>query len=53
MSNLFPPSIVFLPKLCVYLGDPEFLGHLVVTVSRTSTGKFLLDEKARAKKSNI
>ena len=53
LSNLFSPSIFFPAKLDMYLGCPEFLGHLVVAVQRSSQGKFFSDEKVRAKNPNI
>ena len=40
LSNLFSLSQVFPAKLSMYLAGPEFLGHLVVAVSRTTEGKF-------------
>ena len=45
LSSLFSLSLFFVPKLCMYLHGPEFLGHLVVTVSRFRGGKFLFGWK--------
>ena len=53
LSSLFSLSQVFPVKLCMYLPGLEFLGHLVVAVSRSSPAKFFSDEKIRGKMSNI
>ena len=45
LSNLFSPSIFFPAKLDMYLGCPEFLGHLVVAVQRSSQEKFFRMKK--------
>ena len=53
LNSLFSLSHVFITKLCMYVAGLEFLGHLVVTVSRTSAAKLFSHGKIRAEMSNL